>query len=305
MPRPEQSPKTVSVAVFAYNEAEHIKGALTAVLASGLGPADPVYVLINGTTDSTEAVVTDMAKDDPRIHAVVIPLGDKSNAWSYYANHLAPQDAPLHVFVDGDVRVSPGALKAIANQLEDHPEALAASTLPKGGRTAKGWAERILREHGMPGNFYALRGSTLDQMKTLGISLPVGLIGDDPMLRWLLLRNFAPNGAVDRARIRPVPNAHFEYSSLPLTSWSGLRALWARQMRYQLRDLQMNLLLQHLQLYGLSAMPRRIDSLYDKATPLLALKGQFKLRKCAFLYTYLRARMTRARPLVAAPWYET
>lgn len=293
-----------SVAVFAHNEAGHIVTCLRSLQASGLGPDDQIFVLINGTTDDTDAVVRQMAKHDPRIRPVVIALGDKANAWSYYVNHLAAPDTHLHVFVDGDVLVSPDAILAIEAQLDAHPEALAASTLPKGGRTAHAWSERILRDHGMPGNFYALRGDTLARIRTLSVNIPVGMIGDDPLLRWLILNDFAPNGTVDRARIRPVPEAHFEYDSIPWTNWRGLRALFARQMRYQLRDLQMNLLQQHLRDFGLAAMPRRIDDLYNQATPMLALKGRFEMRKVAFFYTYLRARANRNRPYIGVPWYE-
>ncbi|MEM9395654.1 MAG: glycosyltransferase [Pseudomonadota bacterium] len=293
-----------SVAVFAHNEADGIAASLCALQQAGLGPDDPVYVLINGTTDKTETIVRAFAQDDPRIRPVVIALGDKANAWSFYANHLAPDGCDMHVFVDGDVQVSAGSFDAIRIHLAKHPEALAASTLPKGGRSAKTWAQRILIHHGMPGNFYALRGQTLARIKAQSINMPVGLIGDDPFLRWLLLRDLEPGGTPNPVRIRPVPEAFFAYESIPFTNLRGLRALWARQMRYQMRDLQMNLLQEHLGTYGLSAMPRRIDSLYDKATPLMALRGQIKLRKLAFLYTYLRARASRAQPLRASAWYE-
>ncbi len=295
---------STSVAVFAHNEADGIAANIRAIQNAGLGTDDLVFVLINGTTDATESIVAAMAQDDPRVRPVVIELGDKANAWSFYVNHLAPQACDVHVFVDGDVQVSEAAFDEIHASLAVHPEAMAASTLPRGGRTAKAWARRILDHHGMPGNFYALRGETLARVKAQSINMPVGLIGDDPFLRWLLLSGLEPGACPDPARIRPVPNATFTYQSIPITSWRGLRALWARQMRYQLRDLQMNLLREHLTTYGLSAMPRRIDSLYDRATPLMALKGQIKLRKLAFFYTYLRARASRARPLRAAAWYE-
>ncbi|MCC0062934.1 MAG: glycosyltransferase [Defluviimonas sp.] len=293
-----------SVAVFAHDEADAIAGCLAALQAAGLGPTDPIFVLINGTTDATPDIVAGFAAKDPRIRPVVIALGDKANAWSYYVHRLAPPTARLHLFVDGDVRVSAGAVPAIEAALAGHPEALAAATLPQGGRTAPRWAERILRDHGMPGNFYALRGETLSRIRTLSVSMPVGLIGDDPLLRWLLLHDFTPNGPVDRSLIRPVPEAHFSYQSIPMTGLSGLRALVARQLRYQMRDLQMNLLIRHLKVFGLGAMPRRIDSLYDAATPMLALRGQFKLRKLAFLYTYLKARGPQPRIKSGSAWYE-
>ena len=293
-----------SVAVFAHNEARHIETCIRAIQRAGLAMEDQVFVLINGATDETESIVRRLSQDDPRIRPVVIALGDKANAWSFYVKRLAPEQADLHIFIDGDVEVSEGAFDEIRACLSEHTDALAASTLPSGGRTAASWARRILKEHGMPGNFYALRGRTLERINAEAISMPVGLIGDDPFLRWLLLRDLHPGATPDPARIRPVRNAFFTYKSIPITSLSGLRALWARQMRYQLRDLQINLLRMHLSVYGLTAMPRRIDSLYSQATPLMALKGQVRLRKLAFLYTYLCARARGVQPLRAAAWYE-
>lgn len=293
-----------SVAVFAHNEAENIGACLSALQESGLGSNDRIHVLINGATDDTEAVVRRWAKEDGRICPVIIALGDKANAWSYYVNRLPAPDAHLHVFVDGDVRVSPGAISAIEASLAKHPEALAAATLPRSGRTSLRWSRRILREHGMPGNFYALRGQTLAKIRSLNVFMPVGLIGDDPFLRWLLLNDFSPSGPAKRSNIRPVPDAHFDYDSIAVKGFGGLRALVVRQLRYQVRDLQMNLLKKHLSCFGLSALPRRIDTLYDSATPLLALRGQFALRKIAFLYTYFRIRNHRSRSKTGPTWYE-
>ncbi|MEM9498102.1 MAG: glycosyltransferase [Pseudomonadota bacterium] len=297
--------QVTSVAVFAHNEEETIRENLESVLKAGLGHNDPVYVMINGSTDKTATLVAHLAQRDARIHPVIIALGDKANAWSYYVNRLAPANAGLHVFVDGDVKISKGSLDAIKEQLATHPEALAASTLPQGGRTSKDWSERILRHHGLAGNFYALRDSTLREFQTQSVSMPVGLVGDDQFLRWILLRGLNPVADPVADRIQPVEHAFFHYTSIPVYSWAGLRALFARQMRYQLRDLQTNLLVGHLMSCGLSAMPRRIETLYNSATPLMALKGQIKLRKLAFLYTYMRVRTYRPDPDQATPWYET
>lgn len=290
-----------SVAVFAHNEAANIGACLSALQASGLGRNDRIHVLINGATDSTEAVVRRRAKEDKRIYPIVIKLGDKANAWSYYVNRLPAPNARLHVFVDGDVRVSPRAMVAIDTTLEKYPEALAAATLPRNGRSSMRWSRRIQREHGMPGNFYVLKGTTLARIRKLNVFMPVGLVGDDPFLRWLLLNDFSPSGPARLSRIRPVPDAYFDYDSIPVR---GLGALVARQLRYQIRDLQMNLLKRHLARFGLAAMPRRIDALYASATPMQALRGRFAIRKVAFLYTYLKVRGQRSRPETGPPWYE-
>jgi glycosyltransferase involved in cell wall biosynthesis len=65
-----------SVAVFAHDEASQITACLTSLQNAGLDPYDTKFVLNNGSTDGTEAVVSEMAKDDERIkeHSVIVPV---------------------------------------------------------------------------------------------------------------------------------------------------------------------------------------------------------------------------------------
>lgn len=295
----------LSVAIFAHNEEAHIGAALAAVAAAGIGPRDRVTVLVNGTTDRTMERVEAVAAEEPRVRGVEIAFGDKANAWDVYVQHLAPEEAEAHVFIDGDVQVSHGSIALLRAALDAHPEALAASALPRGGRRAEDWAARVLENHGLPGNFYALRGSVVARMRGR-FWMPVGLIGDDTFLRNMLLRDLDPQAAPELARIRPVPGARFDYRSFPLTSLAGVRALWRRHRRYALREAQMHVLMRHLARTGIAGLPRRIDALYGAWSvwsDMRTARVGFGPRRLLFPLVIPPARRAAGQDLGAGLWY--
>ena len=258
---------TRSIILFAHNEATAILGSIQAVRQAGLHPTDTLTVLINGSTDQTLELVQAEALRDPRIHPVNIGLGDKANAWDVYVHRLADPKAEMHIFIDGDVRISAGALDAVEATMQANPTALVISTLPRGGRQSETWAARILAHHGMPGNFYAIPGPVFRRLQAQ-VWLPVGFMGDDTLLRWLFLRDLNPAGAVVKDRIKPCATAFFDYDSFPMTTLTGLRRLWRRHLGYTRREIQVHALCKVLTAQGLAAMPRRISDIYDQINPL-------------------------------------
>jgi len=290
-----------SVVVFAHDEAAHIATALDCIDAAGLGGQDRVTVLVNGSRDATAEIVARRAAGDSRIRAEVIALGDKANAWDHYVQTIADPAVPVHIFIDGDVRVSPGAFALIDAALAQHPEARAASCLPRGGRQSDRWQARILRDHGLPGNFYALRGEVLRRMKGR-IWLPVGLIGDDTLLRWLVLRDLDPGAVPVAERIRPVPGAFFDYESFP---FSNPGALWRRHMRYALREVQVFALWKRLERDGIAGLPRRIGEVAGELQlpgDLRHIRTGMKWRRLILPLAIRRFRREAALPLAAPAW---
>lgn len=305
----------ISIAVLAHNEAEGIAACLASILGQeDLRPDDRIAVLENGSTDGTAAIVEGIAAREPRVRLVRLPLGDKANAWDAHVfgdgifGGEAGQGTDLCVFIDGDVTMRPGSLAALREALAAHPDALAAAALPHGGRTAMAWRARILAEHGLPGNLYALRGSTVERLREGSWWLPVGFIGDDTFLMWLLRRRLDPSLAPDRGAIVPAQGAGFDYASLPAMTLSGLRGLYRRQRTYGMRDIQTKLLVDHLLADPSHRPPREIAELYPRARPMDALLGPFgrlapvKLRKALFLATWARTRRVRVRR--EAAWFE-
>ena len=256
-----------SVVMFAHNEEVAILAGIEAVRRAGLRPTDTLTVLINGSTDQTAALVQAEALNDTRIRPVLIGLGDKANAWDVYVHRLADPAADMHVFIDGDVRISVGSLDAVERSMQDNPQALVISTLPRGGRQAESWAARILAHQGMPGNYYAIPGTVFRRLVDR-VWLPVGFMGDDTLLRWLFLRDLDPAGVVVKDRIKPCAAAFFDYESFPVTTLTGIRRLWRRHLGYTRREIQVHALCQRLTALGITAMPRQISEIYDRIHPL-------------------------------------
>ena len=297
----------ISVAVMAHNEEESILRALGSVLAqAGFGPEDRIVVLENGSTDRTVERVEAFARDEPRVALRRIDRPDKANAWNAYvraetetgsgAGPAADRADALHVFMDGDVEMRPGALAALVQAAAENPDALAVSAVPHGGRTAPAWRARLLANHGLAGNLYALPDSTLRRIRAEEWLLPYGLIGDDTFLLWILKRRLDPLGAPDMGAIVPSAAAGFAYESIPRDTLAGLWSLYRRQRTYALRDLQLKLLIDHLRAAPGRRPPERIRDLYPAARPWTLLFGPYgRLRPLAprkglFLSAWWRTR---------------
>lgn len=116
-----QSLTTWAIAVFAHNEGNNIAHCMDSLLAATQNPnALRIYVLNNGSSDNTVAVVAAYALRHSQIQLVEIQLGDKANAWNYFVHDLSLQ-ADIFGFVDGDVTFTPGALDELSKALEQKP----------------------------------------------------------------------------------------------------------------------------------------------------------------------------------------
>jgi glycosyltransferase involved in cell wall biosynthesis len=297
---------TRSIVLFAHNEAAAILGAIAAVRLGGLRPDDTVTVLINGSTDQTLSLVQAEALRDPRIRPVNIALGDKANAWDLYVHRLADPKARMHVFIDGDVRISAGALDEVEQTMQANPQALVVSTLPRGGRQSTAWAARILEHHGMPGNFYAVPNAVFRRLQAQ-VWLPVGFMGDDTLLRWLFLHDLDPAGPMDHTRIKPCATAFFDYESFPMNTRSGLWRLWRRHLGYTRREIQMHTLYKLLKTQGLGGMPRRIGEIYGQIRPLHDTRTAsvgFRGRRLLIPFVAATMRYKPGRPSSHPMWFE-
>lgn len=298
---PERN-RPLSVAILAHNEADRISATLAALVEAGLNrPDDRAHVIVNGSTDGTAALVAKHAATDPRVQLHDLPFGDKSHAWNYYVYSVAPAE-PHHIFLDGDVKPAPGAFEHLWRKLEESPEALATSALPKGGRRSESWAGKILQNHGLPGNLYALKNSTLATLKARRFFLPVGFVGDDTILRWILLRGLDPKTPPQNRFIQPSKDAFFEYESFPLGSAAGLRALYKRQRRYSRRDLETALLTDRLAKGGIEALPRYASELYKDARWTTTKRAGLIPRQVFAPLTVLEAKKNADRIPAGDPW---
>ena len=109
----------VSVLIPARDEAANIGDALRAVLYDRTMPME-VVVLDDGSTDGTAAIVARIAAADPRVRVIEgAPLAPGAVGKQQACAALAAASRhPLMLFVDADVRLAPGAVAAMAAQME-------------------------------------------------------------------------------------------------------------------------------------------------------------------------------------------
>lgn len=193
----------IPVVVVAKNEERAIGACLDALATAG--PRFVVRVVCDDCTDGTEAIARARGVDVLR-----------SSGGKIAAQRLGSSgDAPYHVFCDADVVVSPDALSALTNALED-PRVLAASVprvpvpptrrtwlaeavyvynLRRGFRTEAGWISGRLfavRRYDVPD----VRGCAGDRW----LALEGGLVAEDLYLSRRARHEGGPDALVETAR---------------------------------------------------------------------------------------------------------
>lgn len=258
-----------AIAVFAHNEEQHIIRCLQSV-KDAANDADECFVLNNGSTDRTSAVVTAFIQDDPRFHLVEISVGDKSNAWNVFVHDVNPK-ASMYIFLDGDCWIDERSFAALEEALQSYPEANAAAGLPASAVSPK-FRQMMIEQGGVAGNLYALSSHFVNRLRSLEVYLPVGLIGDDSLVGALAYWGLDPKSSWVRDRVVSCPKANFYYKRLFPLSVSDVHLLYRRKIRYSLRRFQNLALKDPMKLHGLNAIPRKIED------ALIANQGVLTLR---------------------------
>lgn len=88
--------------------------------------------------------------------------------------------------MDGDVTLTPDTLPLLASALDQVPSAEAAGAMPATGRDRDAWRRRMVENGMLAGNCYALRGSFVKALREREVRMPVGLIGEDFFVSWLV-----------------------------------------------------------------------------------------------------------------------
>ena len=90
--------------------------------------------------------------------------------------------------------------------------------MPATGRDRDAWRQRMVENGTLAGNLYALRGRFVETVREREIRMPVGLIGEDFFVSWLVATdagNLADPGSAPRCVFHP--GALFSFRSL--TPW--------------------------------------------------------------------------------------
>jgi glycosyltransferase involved in cell wall biosynthesis len=259
-----------SLAVFAHNESGRIRAALESIVRAAGERAVEVLVLANGCTDSTSDEVRACANVLPDLWLVEIELADKANAWNMYVHDFIASDRAQEIdtyfFMDGDVTLEPDALLRLASALSEHPSAEAAGGMPATGRDKARWRTRMVKSGTLAGNLYALRGSFVEYLRQRHIRMPVGLIGEDLFVSWLVTRQLGRTTALGEGPLCIFSSdAEFSFRSLSPMRLGDYRIYLRRKWRYTHRALQLEMLRHVLIGGGIAAMPGHVNELYLKA----------------------------------------
>jgi hypothetical protein len=93
--------------------------------------------------------------------------------------------------------------------------------------------------------------------------MPVGLIGEDHFLSWLVKNQLGDGPAPAREpQVVFDAEAEFEFDSLSLLRPSDSRTYLRRKWRYALRRAQIDMLIPLLRQRGMGALPAHVDQLY-------------------------------------------
>ena len=270
------------VMVLAHNEERHIGDCIDSILGSESERDFEIFVMANGCTDRTEAIVRGYSRSHPCVTLVSIALGDKCNAWNVFIHETAPELAAgrdVYFFMDGDARVVPGSFSAMAHAFERAPHAHAAGAVPASGRNMERDRDELLAGHGLVANLYALRGTFVERLRREAVRIPLKLEGDDGLLGALIKWDLDPvHNTYDHERIVPCRDAAFQFGSMSPVRPSDWHVYWKRAVRYGRRRYEFQLLGARLKAKGLAGMPRDITELYEEAGTLrLAWDGLYTL----------------------------
>jgi hypothetical protein len=160
-----------------------------------------------------------------------LPAPDKATTWNRYVHGIWP-GGNVSFYIDGDAQVAPDAFVAMQRALEAEPQAWIASAVPTEGRSARAMREAIIRERGIHGNLFALRGAAVDSLRETDFHLPIGIYRTDPTLAAAIKFHLDPahNDWTPEA-IVPVPDATWSYQALSWWKTADLKTHFRRMLR--------------------------------------------------------------------------
>lgn len=227
-----------SVAIFSSREAlGTLTSSVRAILGAASSAATTIDVIVNGNqilANKTGSYVEGLhpaRKARTLIRVWYVSLSDKAHAWNQYVHSIWPV-SDIAYFVDGYVEVMPNALALISDGLVASPDALAASGVPTMGRSSKMLRALMLREGGIHGNLYAVRGKVLARLRVAGFRLPLGIYRTDSLLGAVMCFGLDPaKNDWNTSRVLVHPHATWAFRPLNWQSTTDIRSHTQRVMR--------------------------------------------------------------------------
>lgn len=163
----DAAPIRYAVGIMAYNEASNIASAITSILRqrSTLCELEEIIVVASGCTDNTVAIVSELAKQEPRVRLVVQERREgKASAINMY---LAEATSPVLIMASADVVLKEGTIDLLLAPFRDatvgmvgaHPVPVNNDAQFLGHAVHLLWDlhDRIAREHPKLGEVVAFR----------------------------------------------------------------------------------------------------------------------------------------------------
>jgi hypothetical protein len=251
------------VAVFCHNERRRIAACLASVAAAIGSRRGVITLLLNGSTDGSEAAaLAGRAGLGAALQVFSIPHADKSNAINVFIHDLRGE-AGLYLFVDGAVTIGRDAMAAMAARLAACPGAVAASGVAGNGRTeVRG--NRVAVETGgrLRGQFFALRPDFVERLVAGGIRVPVGLYRGDGLIGSMAAHDLDACGKPwENARVIGVADAVFDIDALSLFKPADLRRQFARKIRQMRGRVENAAIREIVYAHGYAALPDYADDM--------------------------------------------
>ena len=197
------------IGIPARNEANNIAGLLQSLLGQSRLPSR-IIVCVNGTTDDTFEIASNIAKENPVIEVITSAPG-KANAWHAIMDKITTDKV---MFCDGDVRIDKDAAEILLKCLETDPELIIAGGTAWSINEKKTFFARYFvggepeppEPKWLIGRLYMFRRSMLEERcRRLDIELmPRDIINDDGFLEMicapqiiLTRKAFATSAGVD------------------------------------------------------------------------------------------------------------
>lgn len=232
-----------AVAIFAYREplAELLKTLKAARQATDRNTVTDI--LVNGNpslTNNLKKWLQENDEDWQRLRVWSIKFGDKANAWNSYFHHIW-QGESLAFFLDGYVRLRPDSISLLGTALIKQPKKLGGSGVPSGNSTAERLAKIMLSEGGFHGNFCAIMGNVIKEIKDRSIYIPIGLYRTDSLVgAWL---SFGLNPSVNdwsTDRLLVHPDVTWDTPTKYWWNYSDIKATFKRKLRQARGNLENN-----------------------------------------------------------------
>lgn len=255
----------ICITVLAHNEEARIARCLQSLPLWDIGVA--VHVVVNGSSDATAEIASDIAATAPNVSVHIFEAGGKARSWNRFLFDTLEEFHRHHIFVDGDAEVIPGSIAVLARALDDNPSANAACGMPMNGRRMRAYQQQMRDEHGLFGDLYALRGEFLGRMKQAGLRLPDDLVGDDGLVAALAKTDLRSESDWDDRRVVLCEAAGFMCAPVGPFNPVSWRMQYRRMRNYSVRHYQNAMISKIMRDKGPSALPRAMADLYRRELP--------------------------------------